>query len=405
MYRTSRVVNKKIVYDEKVLASLKLRVYDENNWQTSVMAYEKPFVGMAPISISYNGQAKVPQISDKSLVNGSTTIFDGKSIEMRLRDPYWYIAYLSNVVFAGGYEIDTKRFNCYTTTSQSVVYTDKGGKYEGKLSTLNSGWNCYNDYLKVRKLSWYEYDDYNSITPYPLPYYADHTYNYVRGGNKRLAYYYPSATVKNRFTNLINDLKDVYLLCDDFQTAIENKASEVQKAYDAAVTPTGGIGNVENWNNKYIGCYITKVRNGKRLEVPYYQIPLIWGGTWDHGITCNMYNTLPTLVNNHVNPNSTHNRAETAYGNPLYYRLYGGSGYSKDAFDFSGYMRKIISRVKVKTYRVNAYDVNTGRYSAVPSINDAGQNYCGTVEEGYTLDDPLMNTYTVKDINGNKEVK
>lgn len=405
VYTISKEVNKKTVYETTELVSLKLRAWDDTDWQSSVLSYEKPFVGLVPISISYNGDAKVQNVSDYDLVKGKKVTFSNQEVEMRLRDPYWYIAYLSNVVFAGGYEIDASRFNCYATTSQSVVYTDKGGKYEGKLSTLNTGSKCYSDYEKIRKLSWYQYDDYSSVTPYPLPYYPDQKYNYVRGGNKRLPYFYPSSSPRLRFTNLLNDLRDVYYLCDEFQTKLATEAANVQKQYDAAVTITGGIDNVRKWNDKYVGCYISSVRNNKRLDVPYYQLPLIWGATWGHAYTFNMYSSLSNIVVNRFSPTSIHRRAETEYGIPLFYRLYGGKGYTQDEFISGGYMRNIISNAKVRTYRVNSYDIDKGRYAPVLSINGAKQDYCGTVEVGYYLDEPLSYGWTLYDINHSKEIK
>ncbi|MBQ7495121.1 MAG: hypothetical protein IJT75_05100 [Bacteroidaceae bacterium] len=405
-YILTRTVNNKIVRDTTTLASMKLQVWDDADWQSRVMTYEKPFVGMAPLEISYNGEER-PSVSDQTLVKGKlvkTGSARDKNVELRLRDPYWYIAYLSNVVFVGGYSIDTYRFNSYVTTSQSLVYTDKGGKYEGKLSSLNSGWNCYYDYYKVRNLSWYQYDDYSSITPYPLPYYADHTYDYVRGGNSRLPYYYPSTTVSYRFTNLINDLSDVYNLCESFETSLNNKAYEMLKEYDKAVTPTEGISNVQAWNNKYLGCYITAVRNGKRLELPCYQLPLIWGGTWGHSYTANMYHSLTDLVQNRFNPNSKHPRAEKEYGEPLMYRLVSNKGQTRDKFWFTQDMQYSISRVKVKTYRVNGYDIDNGRYWVVPSIDGAKQDYCGTAEKLYHILNPLRGKYscTITDAYGHE---
>ena len=406
-YILTRTVNNKIVRDTTMLASMKLRVWDDGDWQSSVMTYEKPFVGMAPLEIRYNGDER-PTVSDLSLFNNITAktgSSQDKSVLLRLRDPYWYIAYLSNVVFVSGYGIDTYRFNSYVTTTQSLVYTDKGGKYEGKLSTLGAAaWNCYNDYFKVRNLSWYQYDDYSSITPYPLPYYTDYTYNYVRGGNSRLPYYYPSATAKYRFTNLINDLLDVYYLCETFETSLNNSAYAMLKEYDRAVTPTGGISNVRAWNNKYLGCYITAVRGNKRLELPYYQLPLIWGGTWEHGYTANMYYSLTDLVANRFSWKNTHRRAETQYGQPLMYRLVSNKGEKRDKFWFTQDMQYSISRVKVNTYRVNGYDIDKGRYWVVPSIAGAKQNYCGTSEKKYQILNPLRGIYscTVTDVYGHE---
>ena len=396
-YILSRTVNNKIVRDTTTLASMRLQVWDDEDWQTRVLTYEKPFVGMAPMEISYNGTER-PSVSDLSLIaDAKAKTGDGLKTDvlLRLRDPYWYIAYLSNIVFVGGYGIDTYRFNSYVTTTQSLVYTDKGGKYEGRLSNLlNTNYYCYNDYYKVRNLSWYQYSDYSSITSYPLPYYADHTYNYVRGGNSRLPYYYPSETPKYRFQNLINDLMDVYYLCESFETKLNNAANDMLKEYDKAVTPTGGISNVKEWNNKYLGCYITAVRNGKRLEVPYYQLPLIWGGTWGHGSTANMYYSLTDLVPNRFKWSNTHRRAETEYGNPLMYHLVSNKGYTRDKFWFLKDMQYSIWSVKVKTYRVNGYDINKGRYWVVPSIMDANQNYCGTTEKEYRILNPLRGIHS-----------
>lgn len=396
-YILSRTVNNKIVRDTTTLASMKLQVWDDEDWQTRVLTYEKPFVGMAPMEISYNGTER-PSVSDLSLIaDAKAKTGDGLKTDvlLRLRDPYWYIAYLSNIVFVGGYGIDTYRFNSYVTTTQSLVYTDKGGKYEGRLSNLlNTNYYCYNDYYKVRNLSWYQYSDYSSITSYPLPYYADHTYNYVRGGNSRLPYYYPSETPKYRFQNLINDLMDVYYLCESFETKLNNAANDMLKEYDKAVTPTGGISNVKEWNNKYLGCYITAVRNGKRLEVPYYQLPLIWGGTWGHGSTANMYYSLTDLVPNRFKWSNTHRRAETEYGNPLMYHLVSNKGYTRDKFWFLKDMQYSIWSVKVNTYRVNGYDINKGRYWVVPSIMDANQNYCGTTEKEYRILNPLRGIHS-----------
>ena len=68
-------------------------------------------------------------------------------------------------------------------------------------------------------------------------------------------------------------------------------------------------------------------------------------------------------------------------------------------------MRNIISNAKVRTYRVNSYDIDKGRYAPVLSINGAKQDYSGTVEVGYYLDEPLSYGWTLYDINHSKEIK
>ena len=108
-------------------------------------------------------------------------------------------------------------------------------------------------------------------------------------------------------------------------------------------------------------------------------------------------------------------RAENKdYGNSLWFRLFGGKDENgkvyaaEDKFTFgsqpySAYWRnKDIQEVKARAYRVNAYDLTTGRYWPEGPYNNNGSydankfKQVGTVSESYTIKLPLQSTYDVK---------
>jgi len=420
-YIVSRSEKGKVVRDTTTLVNLKLYIADDGDWRTSCMDYEKPFVGLVSDEIKERDYANNYN-SDKGLFDGNLHA-PSKNL-YRTFNPYWYIGYLTNLVFPGGYEMDSWTYNLYATTSQSLLYTDKGGHYTAQMSREQKidGQRAVSDaYSKIRRLSWYTYDDFKDITPYPLPYLRDHAYNYVRGGDSRLSLFYPSATKSVRVTNLCADLRAPYTACASLQKQIASAARELQTVYNNGYNEKVGIvkrgvlygaKKVVEWNNNKVGCFITAKSGSTRLELPYYQITVAWSATWPHATLHNMYKMLPNLVASSL---QTHWRAENKeYGNSLWFRLFGGKDENgkvyaaEDKFTFgsqpySAYWRnRDISEVKARAYRVNAYDLTTGRYWLEGPYNNNGSydankfKQVGTVAESYTIKLPLQSTYDVK---------
>ena len=392
-YIQTHYINDKYVSDTTTLAKLKLIIVDENDWQTSVMDYEKPFIGLVADKIKPKAELQY-FCSDESLVTGAT-LKDGKTL-CRLADAYWYIGYLSNLVFPGGYEMDSYRYKMYGTTSQTLIYSDKGGHYHGNLSKepeLHGLRMVSNTHDRIRNLSWYTYDNFKNLTPYPLPYLNDHKYNYVRGGNNRVALFTPANNSKDRLANLLDDLRAPYYAAADFQSSVSYASQDLERSYNWGYSSgawTKGVNEVVKWNNKYLGCMITAKSGSARMEMPYYQITIAWTATWGNGVFCNMYNMLPKLVDGKLDK---HWRAETVNGNPMFYHLYGGKGYAKDKLVINV---DNITELEARAYRVNAYDITKGVYFPMSHGNRLDYKVMGTTEKNYVVSQPLSDRCKVE---------
>lgn len=387
-YIVSRSEKGKIVYDTTKIARMNISVMDKTDWQSVGHRYERPFIGMKVTEIANNPKRTGwASCTDAELTGDDRTTTLYSTYKRRLVDPYIFLAYLSNVVFVGGQEINSGRFNVYVTTSQSLVYTDKGGTYAGVLSTLNANArNCFNDYGKIRRLSYFTTDDTKDITDYPLPYYPGKEYGYVRGGFSRMTPFNPSEVMKERFGTLVKNLKDVWTLSERFSKRLKDEVAAFEKNW---VTAYNGI---EKYNNRMMGCYITETTaDGKRVEIPYYQVTLAWSATQVGQYGMNM------LLKNL----GKHPRANIDKGTQLYQRLYGPKKgkYAWDEFKVDGNLDKTIDHVNATVYRVNAYDLQSGNYMVLESVNGI-PNYFGTPVRYYRINYPLYDKYFVNQMGG-----
>ena len=389
-YLVSRSEKGKIVYDTTMIARMNINVMDNTDWQSEGHRYERPFIGMKVTEIANNPKRTGwASCTDVDLMGDDKTTKLYIDYKRRLVDPYIYLSYLSNVVFVGGQEINSGRFNVYATTSQSLVYTDKGGTYAGTLSALNANArNCFNDYSKIRKLSYFTADDTKNITDFPLPYYPGKEYDYVRGGFSRMTRFTPSQVMSERFGTLIKNLKDVWTLSERFSKRLKDEVAAFEKNW---VTAYNGI---EKYNNRMMGCYITeKTTDGKRIEIPYYQVTLAWSAT-----QVGLYGMNMLLKNL-----GSHPRANIDKGTQLYQRLYGPKKgkYMWDEFKVDGNLDKTIDHVRATVYRVNAYDLQSGNYMVLESVNGL-PNYFGVPVRYYQINYPLYNKYFVNQMGAEK---
>ena len=383
-YLISRSVKGKTVYDTTMVANMKVNIMDNTDWQDDGHRYELPFVGMKVMEIANNAKRTGwASCTDAELTGDDKTTTLYSTYKRRLIDPYIYLAYLSNVVFVGGQEINSGRFNVYATTSQSLTYTDKGGKYAGKLSKLDgSARNCFSDYSKIRKLSYFTVDDTKAITDYPLPYYPGKEYGYVRGGFSRMTRFTPSTVTKERFGTLIKNLKDVWVLTEKFSKRLKAEFEGFEKNW---LTAYNGI---SKYNNRMMGCFITEQSgDGKRIELPYYQVTLAWSATQIGPDGMNMM--LKNLGN--------HKRANIDTGTMLYQRLFTKKKetYAWDEFKMDTNLSMTIDHAYVTVYRVNAYDINSGNYMVLKKVNGIDANYFGTPIDYYTIYYPLYEKFWV----------
>jgi len=378
----------KLVYDTTRVARMKINVMDNTDWQNDGHLYELPFIGMKVTEIANNPKRTGwNSCTDADLMRDDKTTTLYKTYKRRLIDPYIYLAYLSNVVFVGGQEINSGNFKVYATTSQSLTYTDKGGKYAGTLSKLDgSASNCFNDYSKIRKLSYFTVDDTKAITDYPLPYYPGKEYGYVRGGFSRMTRFTPSSVPSERFGTLVKNLKDVWTLSEKFSNRLKSEFEAFEKSW---VTAYDGI---SRYNNRMMGCFITEqTADGKRIELPYYQVTLAWSAT----------QVGPDGMNMMLKNLGKHNRANIDTGTMLYQRLFTKKKekYAWEGFTIDGNLDKTIDHVNATVYRVNAYDINSGNYMVLQSVNGL-PNYFGVPIRYYKINYPLYDKYFVNQMGG-----
>ena len=383
-YLVSRSEKDKTVYDTTWVARMNINVMDNTDWQNDGHLYELPFIGMKVTEIANNSKRTGwNSCTDAELMRDDKTTTLYKTYKRRLVDPYIYLAYLSNVVFVGGQEINSGNFNVYATTSQSLTYTDKGGKYAGTLSKLDgSASNCFNDYSKIRKLSYFTVDDTKAITDYPLPYYPGKEYGYVRGGFSRMTRFTPSSVPSERFGTLVMNLKDVWTLSEKFSNRLKSEFEAFEKNW---VTAYDGI---SRYNNRMMGCFITEqTADGKRIELPYYQVTLAWSAT----------QVGPDGMNMMLKNLGKHNRANIDTGTMLYERLFTKKKekYAWEGFTIDGNLDKTIDHVNATVYRVNAYDINSGNYMVLKKVNGIDANYFGTPIDYYTIYYPLYEKFWV----------
>lgn len=245
------------------------------SWETGkTRAYERPFIGSKITDVKYNSNHVNAEIANSGVADG---LIGSVRPDVIGASPYWYISYLSNWAFFGGWEFDASRLDVNITTAQSLIYSDKGGVYEGRLGT-GSSHNIINDLEKIRKLS--VYSDYWKITQYPLPEIDDSRYNYTLPGLSRVPEYVPSKEKPERVIGYIKDMYNPALACQELYGNIWN----VLRTLDTDVSVankgrswTAYMNSLENWYSKNRGSYVYANAGDVTLQFPSYQFPIVYG--------------------------------------------------------------------------------------------------------------------------------
>ena len=282
-YIVSSVRNRRIVSDTTNVVQWYVQPcngsYAYGKYGTHVsLAYEKPFVGIRLDKVEFESGA--PQYSGYAMgyYNKYTvTARDGKNIPARYANPYTYIAYMSNYGLVGGWELTNSKLKLNATTSQSLVYYDKGGVYEGTYD--NSYENTINaEYFNVRKQSVRTSRSYE----FPLPVMTDSKYNYAHTGTPG-AYELKVAKYEDeRVSSLIGDLYDVYFAVDLFDSKFRFKLQDLFAQTDGADIDYADW--VQDEMEDHAGTYIAATMGNAKIEVPYYQMGVLWGSHFEHSI-------------------------------------------------------------------------------------------------------------------------
>ena len=402
-YEYSTTDAQKRIITETVRLADMLVSPQESTWRTGFNGksadYEMPFVGARINSVN---QVAPIRYSDYEMLQHK----GGKYYN--INDPYIYIAFLSNYAFVGGWEFDANRIDVNVTTAQSLVYTDKGGVYEGRLGANENNYNAYNDWQKIRNLSVYDSLQWSRITPYPLPV-MEGEYSYALSGLDRANSYIPNKDKYVQVCRCINDMYAVYKACNSFSNTIQQTLKDIDAIdyKNSGKTFTVKANAMEKWYQSRRGQYASTTdgrwlpsgyENFVRLQVPYYQFPLLWGSTLDNSGTAKKL-VLWTTLKGYASKCKKYDTARGHRSNSLgvFASLLGADNFNSPIlkqflkyvdFPFDDFKTDAatLNRMRSATfsvYRVNAYDIKNCRYIVQP-IGHADPH-----EERFTLEYPL----------------
>ena len=384
-YETSTRVNNKAVTKTEVIADIWV-IPTNTNWKEgrngSSISYERPFVGCRINSVSWNDSRNV--IEDYHVA---------RDPRYMLFDPYWYIGYLSNYAFPGGWEFDADRIDMNVTTAQSVVYTDKGGVYEGKLGGTRNAMNAGNDHDKIMALSIYDKKQWSKLCKYPLPVMTGQS-GYALTGLERAAVYCPSSKRYVQVQNYIKDMYNVYQVAEKFSDRLYTFVKQMDDIDASNKSFTNEANGMERWYQARRGQYCSSSFGSAKLQVPCYQFPMIWGSQLSNSGSkkkLTMWGTLKgysSQCKKFDYARGHENISEWVFCGFIGSENMRGDScgkknkHSRDAFKNDNNMKKRMKSANFSIYRVNAYDFNDCNYTIVNQAN-------GGYEESFDLSNPL----------------
>lgn len=363
------------------------------DWKTGIIGvnngYDAPFIGTRIESIKYKyDSAPVSDydISYKSKINGRYCM---------VADPYWYISYLSNYAFFGGWNFAQERLDNDVTTAQSLIYSDKGGVYEGRLGTGSDTYNTYNGVKKIRDLSVYSYSQYGKFTDYPLPELDGTQYNYTLTGLSRVPVYTPGEKNPRRVSGYIKDFYSPALACD----SLSDKIHEVLKILDGVNadnrdnSASKRLNAFATWYAQYRGQYVSAVCNDVRLQIPYYQFPIFLGSCFENKDTykkVTAWSALPGYKS--ADQGNAHSRGHDKHSEYIHSTIYGRENYqlTKDGL-FNKNNKNLSYRVQYNGYT----DYITQAQFSIYRCNVYNYNKCSYGVDYIYRDEPCFETFTI----------
>ena len=371
----------------------KIPVYTVNgNWRTGygngyTTAYDYPFVSARLNSVTWK-YGKPYRASDKTIAQQDGLKQNGTLL--RLSDPYWYLSYLSNFAFVGGWRLSAERIKAAATTSQSLIYSTADGVYEGSLGKGVS-YRIYDNYEKVRDMSVYTYDKWGQNARFPMPYIDNNAYSYVTSGLRRIPIPNRSSTNVKMVSPIISQLYSPYVLASGISSRISSNCQSVFNlgGYNYE---TKKVNKVENWNNARVGTYDTYTYGSDKVEVPYYQYPILWGSQFANKGSRKKVTMWGAFDDMQKSDERGHeNLSEEIYfgfiGGSMDHKVNGSKTRPKESFTITRDMKSRISNANFSVYRINAYDYVDGQYIVVNGLNN------GNTFETFNVSDVLNSNW------------
>ena len=401
------MVEKKLYKDTTVvLANMWLKCVPEASWKAGpnpLRDYEKQFVGVKPYlnpSFTHSGNMGSWNWDNDKDIAFNEKKSDGKLL--RLSDPWLYFSYLSKWVFINDVALKQYDFDDVNVphASESLTYSFNGHGISGSMipganfrdkSLLSLRWDMYNAWLS----------DWSSLT-YPLPLNADDDWG-LTGNNQIFPaqpynkfYRNPSNNITNPESYsdiennsylgakyLLQQFAAPYFIAQTLCTQMSKIATQVENIYEKG-TKNGLSGKQINakmidWQNLHRGQYLKVSSMGHEVQVPYYQFPLIYGGTWSSG-----GRSFGKSIGSGLDDKISKERKSQAASCLFFERLKGGTASSYDK-NYKGAYPGVLGVVpqdifsalnaldNVKqfsywAYRVNGYDMTNNVYKVVYDV-------------------------------------
>ncbi len=375
------------VYEKIDLADLYVKPYDYGggHWRRPgedrfgtykdhrlKIEYEQPYIGA---TVEKNGVQFDYTINRGNEWNDVTVKPTNDALPTRLLDPFLYFAFLQRWVFLGDISVKAYSWDNVSTpyATESLVFTLNNTDVTGSL--LNSDWEEGMDLYQLRDAMYSCWINTLDDVTYPLPISDEYAREYTLANQREYAAGFDSWLTNNRphlkgFKQLFEKLAEPYYVAEELcgkidsifrkLISIDNGTLPVPRAEYVAK-------QMQEWSDVHRGLYLEVSRGSCSVRVPYYQFPLL---------------AMPKEVfaNNDKKGNIPDMRKNQAYWGTLGSRLtrsivisghnvtpypqkyQEGWGYNGDEFKAAEALKHIKS-IRCKSYRLNAFDVNTGLYT------------------------------------------
>lgn len=377
----------KMVNKNEILACYYV-IPQNTDWSNDVYDYEKPFVGIRADKV--NIAFKQPDQADYVyMINGGTSKLGDKTKKAKLADPYTWFSYLSNWAFIGGWEFGGDRIDANISTSQSLIYMDRSGLYEGKLSPDYNAKNIMEGAAKMRQLNIYDESQWSEFTQYPLPIMSDEKFNYALPGMPRAVEFVPSQKTSDQqvrmASNYLSDWCSPWSAAVLLNTEIQKNLKTMDDFDSKGKDMTARFNSMENWYNQRRGGYATVSHKNIVLQIPYYQFPILYGSCLNnYGVRKKLtawgtFKGLETACKSNTFSRGHEEQAEFVFAS-----LYGKdkrtnkSSYinhspaielDTEVFTYdSNWLKAYMPTASFTYYRCNAYDIVNGCYTVNQTI-------------------------------------
>lgn len=357
-------------------------------WRNTVRDYEKPFVGIRCDKVNIKPQQ--PALADYSYMMNDFSVTVGKSTKpARMLDPYTWFSYLSNWAFIGGWEFSAERIDANISTAQALIYMDRSGLYEGKLSPDFNAKNVIDGAKKIRELNIYDASQWSKFTQYPLPVITDEKYSYVLPGLPRAVEFVPSPkTSKQLLTMASNYLSDWMA---PWRAAVQQNVTierymKAMDDFDAnGKDMTARFNAIENWYNQRRGGYATTAYKNVVLQIPYYQFPILYGSSLNNADVKKKLSAWGTFKGmDTACKSSNYARGHEQVSEYVFASLYGkdkrnsktnyinhspANTLDTQQFNYNAdWLQNYMTSATFTIYRCNAYDIANGCYTVTQDI-------------------------------------